>query len=149
MNRIEIILLTQVLLLLICWFSTPSLEGVDFLALECTILGVSMTMIVFLLPQMSAFRTKLMKFDESITKSDIEQLKLLKNIYENTVKAAELCKSEEIQKRATDYAKMIHETVEKAKSRTPVSDIITNQFRGLESIAQCCICYVVLLVVLQ
>lgn len=66
---ITIITVLFIILPVTCWFFRPSLSGLDFISVDCTIFGISLALITFLLPLMSSFRNKLMKFDEG---KDIE-----------------------------------------------------------------------------
>lgn len=78
MNRfITIVIVIFVILPIICCFFQPSLSGLDYISVDCTIFGISLALITFLLPLMSSFRNKLMEFDELRIQNDCNQLKEL------------------------------------------------------------------------
>lgn len=69
------VILFFVILPAICWFFQPSLSGLDYISVDCTIFGISLALITFLFPLLSSFRNKLMEFDEKRILNDCNQLK--------------------------------------------------------------------------
>lgn len=132
-----------------CWFFRPSLSGLDFISVDCTIFGISLALITFLLPLMSSFRNKLMDFDKERILNDCNQLKDLLETLERYKACEDVLNNEILQgliKKTTD---LFNETARRVNKPEVIPDTITRMFSGFKSLACWCIVSIVILVVAQ
>lgn len=138
-----------IILPIVCWFLQPSLSDLDYVSLDCTIFGVSLALITFLLPSMSSFRNKLMEFDEQRIKNNSNQINTLSEILQSHQDNKEIANLEFIRVIDEKISKMIGELSERVKNPEFISDTITNMFSGFESLACKCVFSIVILVISQ
>ena len=150
MNRIlSTVILLFVILPAICWCFQPSLSGLDYISVDCTIFGISLALITFLLPLLSSFRNKLMEFDEKRILNDCNQLKGLLQCLERYKACEETLNNETLQDLIKKTTHLINETAKRVKKPEFMSDTINYMFSGFESLACCCIISIVVLVIAQ
>ena len=150
MNRfITIVIVIFVILPTICCFFQPSLSGLDYISVDCTIFGISLALITFLLPLMSSFRNKLMEFDELRIQNDCNQLKELLQCLERYKACEETLNNETLQDLIKKTTLLINETAKRVKKPEFISDTINYMFSGFKSLACCCIISIVVLVIAQ
>ena len=125
------------------------LSGLDYISVDCTIFGISLALITFLLPLMSSYRNKLLEFDEMRIQNDCNQLKGLQQCLERYKACEETLNNDTLQDLIKKTTHLINETAKRVKKSEFISDTINYMFSGFESLACCCIVSILVLVIAQ